>query len=159
MLDKPDYFRLAREGTLPPDFKDWALADERGWTVAHHAAMAGTLPEGFYRFDLANKAGLTVADVYTGPRPPDYENCKICDERVWTLDDLVDLNRRLPPGFDPWGNVYKDGLTGVDAANVVRTVFHVGKPASRFFFVVMVSNHTVIGPPEGDYRFMMEVRR
>ena len=28
------YFKLAHEGELPADFKDWSLEDDRGLTVA-----------------------------------------------------------------------------------------------------------------------------
>ena len=57
----PDYFEMAREGTLPPGFKDWDLAGRTGWTVAHVAAAFDHLTAGFDRWELATKAGWTVA--------------------------------------------------------------------------------------------------
>lgn len=44
-------------GTLPPDFSQWELADESGWTVAHVAAEAGTLPPNGEREPAASAAG------------------------------------------------------------------------------------------------------
>jgi ATP-dependent Lon protease len=55
------YITLAREGTLPPDFDQWSLADEDGWTVAHEAIKYRNLPTGFNRWDLLEKKGSPLA--------------------------------------------------------------------------------------------------
>ena len=60
-----DYFKMAREGTLPPDFDQWELvANKHGDTVAHEAARHGNLPKGFDRWELADEDGWTVRDAY-----------------------------------------------------------------------------------------------
>ena len=59
----PDYFKMAKEGTLPPDFDQWELRISTGWTVAHSAALHGHLPKDFNRWELADNAGQTEANV------------------------------------------------------------------------------------------------
>jgi hypothetical protein len=34
-----ELFNKAGNGTLPPDFQDWGICDEDGWTIAHQAAL------------------------------------------------------------------------------------------------------------------------
>ena len=55
--------KAAWDGSLPPDFDQWDLADEGGMTVAHTAAKSGHLPPDFDRWDLADKRGQTVREV------------------------------------------------------------------------------------------------
>ena len=59
----PDYFEMAMLGALPEGFDQWGLANERGLTVAHWAAIFCHLPEGFSQWGLADNDGTTVADV------------------------------------------------------------------------------------------------
>ena len=54
----------AMEGNLPEDFKHWEWADLRGSSVAHFAAVRGHLPKGFNLWDLKNGYGETVKEVY-----------------------------------------------------------------------------------------------
>jgi hypothetical protein len=62
--------KAAWDGSLPPDFDQWDLADDKtGWTVAHAAARSGHLPPDFDRWDLADKNGLTVRQVAES-KPP-----------------------------------------------------------------------------------------
>ena len=61
-LDK--LFEQAQEGTLPPDFDEWGIANDYGRTVAHVAASYGHLPPDFDRWTLATNHGITVRDVY-----------------------------------------------------------------------------------------------
>ena len=56
-------FEQAREGTLPPDFGRWVIADDTGWTVAHVAASEGQLPTDFDHWGIADDTGWTIADV------------------------------------------------------------------------------------------------
>jgi hypothetical protein len=55
----------ARLGCLPADFNQWALAADKGWTVAHEAAMYGRLPENFdiRLWSMVDSTGVTVAKV------------------------------------------------------------------------------------------------
>jgi hypothetical protein len=55
---------MAMDGTLPPGFDDWELADDSGWTVAHAAALHGALPPGFDKWDLVDKNGVSVREVH-----------------------------------------------------------------------------------------------
>ena len=57
-------FTQAHTGTLPPDFEEWGIANDYGWTVAHEAAYRGHLPPDFDRWTLATYNGVTVRDVY-----------------------------------------------------------------------------------------------
>jgi hypothetical protein len=53
---------------LPADFKDWALADKDGLTVAHEAAKRDDLPGDFKGWALADKYGKTVELVHKARR-------------------------------------------------------------------------------------------
>ena len=57
-------FEQAVEGKLPPDFDQWGIMDNEGWTVAHSAAFHGHLPPDFDRWDLKDFAEWSVRDVY-----------------------------------------------------------------------------------------------
>jgi hypothetical protein len=59
---KVDAQVAAREGRLPPDFKNWKIADEDGYTVAHTAARWGSLPPDFSLWDLKDNNGVMVKD-------------------------------------------------------------------------------------------------
>ena len=63
-----ELFNQARDGTLPPDFDQWDLADEQGWSVAHEAAAAQHLPPDFDRWELADMDGYTVRDAHKNCR-------------------------------------------------------------------------------------------
>ena len=63
MNELDELFEQAREGTLPPDFDRWEIADDTGWTAAHEAASEGHLPPDFDRWGLSDDTGWTVADV------------------------------------------------------------------------------------------------
>jgi len=69
-------FKQAKEGTLPPDFTEWDLADWDGWTIAHEAAYYGHLPKDFQDWDLKDKYGITVEDVIRDSDylPDDFKN-------------------------------------------------------------------------------------
>ena len=56
-------FDQAREGTLPPDFDRWEIADEWGISVAHVAAKHGNLPPDFDQWDLKDRFGQFVAHI------------------------------------------------------------------------------------------------
>ena len=56
-------FEQAREGTLPPDFDRWEIADEWGISVAHVAAKHGNLPPDFDQWDLKDRFGQFVAHI------------------------------------------------------------------------------------------------
>jgi hypothetical protein len=55
----------ARNGTLPEGFKEWALADQKGWTVAHEAAQSGIMGNGMPRECLEWKDfnGVSVREI------------------------------------------------------------------------------------------------
>lgn len=48
---------------MPHDFPYWQLADKDGWSVAHTAAIQGKLPADFKLWDIADKNGNSVAHV------------------------------------------------------------------------------------------------
>lgn len=58
-----ELFSKAENGTLPPDFQDWDICDEDGWTIAHQAAFWGHLPDNSHCLNLKDKQGNTVADI------------------------------------------------------------------------------------------------
>jgi len=53
----------ARFNSLPEDFKDWHLADEKGWSVAHVYASLRPMPESFTQWDLSTVNDVTVRDI------------------------------------------------------------------------------------------------
>ena len=53
----------ARFNGLPEDFKDWHLADEKGWSVAHVYATLRPMPESFTQWDLSTVKEVSVRDI------------------------------------------------------------------------------------------------
>jgi hypothetical protein len=50
----------AKFGYLPADFSQWSMADNKGFTVAHHAAILGDLPVNFNQWGLVTKENESV---------------------------------------------------------------------------------------------------
>jgi hypothetical protein len=106
-----EYRKEAVAGTLsvlgPPDFSQWALADNRGWTVAHAAANANKLPSDFSQWDLADKSGWTVAHeaVRHGQQlpPSSFSQWPMADDRGILVAHVAALYGSLPDDFDRWG--------------------------------------------------------
>ena len=86
----PDYFEMAREGTLPEGFDQWHLADEDGWTVAHVAAGWRHLPKDFNQWELADKDGWTVAHEVAahGYLPNDFQLWDLTDKEGRTVREV-----------------------------------------------------------------------
>ena len=85
-------FDQAREGTLPPDFDRWEIADDTGRTAAHVAASYGHLPAGFDRWQIAGKKGWTVAHeaAYFDHLPLDFGQWDLMDDYFGlTVADVV----------------------------------------------------------------------
>lgn len=53
----------ARFNSLPEDFNDWHLADEKGWSVAHIYASLRPMPESFTQWDLSTVKEVSVRDI------------------------------------------------------------------------------------------------
>ena len=53
----------AQRKRLPLDFPHWELRDKDGWTVAHAAAQSRMLPDGFNQWLLSDNKGNTVAHI------------------------------------------------------------------------------------------------
>jgi hypothetical protein len=66
----------ARNGTLPEGFKEWALADQKGWTVAHEAAQSGIMGNGMPRECLEWKDfnGVSVREILANSTKKNLEN-------------------------------------------------------------------------------------
>ena len=79
-------FSQARRGTLPSDFDNWSLTDDRGRSVAHAAAAFGHLPAAFNQWEIASPSGYTVAHTAA-------------------------INGHLPDDFNQWGLTDNGGLT------------------------------------------------
>lgn len=54
---------LAAKRVFPVDFPCWSVSDNIGFTVAHQAAQYKKLPKDFDQWELADKKGVTVAHV------------------------------------------------------------------------------------------------
>lgn len=53
----------ARFNSLPEDFNEWAIADEKGWSAAHVYASMRPMPENFNQWDISTVKGVTVRDL------------------------------------------------------------------------------------------------
>ena len=94
-------------GTLPCDFSDWGLKDERGTPLAHFAAMHGLLPAGFEHWDLSNEFGVTTLRVLLGVGadvPDGFEDwARLVDGERTVIEVARALgNRRLVAKFEAW---------------------------------------------------------
>jgi hypothetical protein len=79
----------AMMNSLPADFNQWALADENGWPVAHEAALYRHLPKDFDQWDLVDNLNKTVASwaiIKNDLSEDDYMKWKI----MQTLDTKED---------------------------------------------------------------------
>lgn len=102
--------------TLPSDFSDWGLKDERGTPLAHFAAMHGLLQAGFEQWDLANEFGVTTLRVLLGVGadvPDGFEDwARLVDGERTVIEVARALgNRRLVAKFEAWKlahNIAKD---------------------------------------------------
>ena len=115
-------FKQAREGTLHPDFDEWALSNESGWSVAHVAASEDNLPPGFGQWGIANIAGCTVAHVAAihGLSRWGFERWDMSDKYGWTVAHTAAWHRKLPENFDRlelWELADDDGITVRDVYN------------------------------------------
>jgi hypothetical protein len=108
--------KQAKEGTLPKDFKDWDIADEVGWSVAHVAAEHGHLPSDFDQWDLATKRGWTVAHVAAQHKHllSDFDQWTLVDEDNWTIAYEAAFWGHLPDDFPHLDWVDNRGVTVAD---------------------------------------------
>jgi hypothetical protein len=53
-------YALVVSGELPTKFKQWEMASNTGWTIAHGGAMYGHLPVDFSQWSMADLGGRTV---------------------------------------------------------------------------------------------------
>ncbi|WP_419635178.1 hypothetical protein [Thiolapillus sp.] len=93
MTDLIKLFKQARDGTLPPDFDQWALANEFGRSVAHVAAIYGHLPPDFDRWEISDATGCTIAHeaAYHGHLPPDFYRWTLATNNGITVRDVYKL--------------------------------------------------------------------
>ncbi len=82
-------FSQARRGTLPADFDNWELTDDRGQSVAHVAATHGHLPKDFDQWGIATPSGFTVAHTAAvhGHLPEDFDQWEMTDNEGATVRD------------------------------------------------------------------------
>jgi hypothetical protein len=94
-------FEDAKTGKLSPEFSDWSLADKKGKTIAHEAAMYRNLPADIDRdiYKLADKYGKTVAHeaAWRKHLPPEFER----------------------PDYEQWGMVDGEGQTVAHVAAAI----------------------------------------
>ena len=90
-VDIEELFMMARNGTLPKDFKDWSLADEYGWTVAHVAVHSDCLSKDFEDWSLSANTGWTVAHsaAFMGKLPKGFH---LTHPDVWKMKDHRDIS-------------------------------------------------------------------
>ena len=97
-------FEQAREGTLPPDFDQWDIANVAGCAVAHVQAIHGLAHWGFDRWDMSDKYGWSVAHTAAWHRklPKDFDRLELwdlADDDGITVRDVYngndDAGRRL----------------------------------------------------------------
>jgi hypothetical protein len=112
------YIEMAKQGTLPPDFDQWELAGENGWTVAHSAAEYGHLPKAFDRWNLAVCNGWTVAHeaARKGTLPDDFNQWDLRDEGGRTVAHTAARYGHLPSDFNQWELADGQGRTIFDMA-------------------------------------------
>ena len=113
-LDK--LFEQAREGMLPPEFDQWDLSNESGWSVAHVAASEDHLPTDFDRWGIANVAGCAVAHVQAihGLARWGFERWDMSDKYGWSVAHSAAWHRKLPDNLDSlelWELSDDDGIT------------------------------------------------
>lgn len=91
-----ELFEQAAEGKLPPDFDQWAIADEVGRSVAHVAAIFGHLPPDFDQWGIMNNEGWTVAHsaAFHGHLPADFDRWDLKDFAEWSVRDVYDLGKK-----------------------------------------------------------------
>ena len=106
-------FKRARKGMLPSDFSQWDLAEWSGWTVAYEDALNGHLPKEFDRWELADKNGRTVAHIAAcwGHLPEGFDRWELADKRGWTVAHEAARSGCLPEGFDQWDLADNSGET------------------------------------------------
>ena len=88
-------FSQARRGTLPSDFNNWSLTDDRGRPVAHVAATFGHLPAGFDQWGIASPTGYTVAHIaaINGHLPDDFNQWYLTDHNEVTVREEYEYHR------------------------------------------------------------------
>ena len=124
-----ELFDQAREGTLPPDFEEWGIANEHGRTVAHEAAAKDHLPPDFDQWDIANRAGCAVAHVQAthGLARWGFDRWDMSDKYGWSVAHAAAWHRKLPENFDRlrlWDLADDNGIT-------VRDVYDSNDGAGR----------------------------
>ena len=105
--------------TLPRDFSDWGLRDERGTPLGHFAAMHGLLPAGFEHWDLANEFGVTTLRVLLGVGadvPDGFDDWeRLVDGERSVIEVARALgNRRLVAKFEAWKLAHEVGKDRAD---------------------------------------------
>lgn len=113
---------LVRHVTLPSSFDGWLLADDKGVTVAHEAALSAHIPQDldadWEGWLLADGQGRTVAGIAArqGVRlPAGFSHWLVPDGDGSTVAHGAALNGTLPEGFKDW--LTRDG-SGVTVAHV-----------------------------------------
>jgi len=110
-MTDPDYFEMARLGTLPADFDQWELlegGDQWGtpnagsWTIAHVAAKYGNLPDGFDQWEIADEYKWTVAHeaAVFGKLPDGFDRWEMADDNGDTVAHIAAVWGSLPFDFD-----------------------------------------------------------
>jgi len=87
---------------LSPNFVDWALCDEYGWTIAHQAAAYNHLPKNFSQWDLVEPdTGWTVAHeaAFWGYLPDNFNRWNLVDYNGDTVADVAKQAGYLPKDF------------------------------------------------------------
>jgi hypothetical protein len=108
---------IAAQGELPPDFDQWALANDVGWTVAHVGALHGNLPvlepDGFNQWSLADNKGWTVAHEAAryGGLPADFDQWALVDNKGRSVAHEAALSGKMPAAFDMWDMVDQRDMT------------------------------------------------
>jgi hypothetical protein len=100
MIKKYTYkkvLQLIKSEKLPSDFKQWDLAQEIGWTVAHEAAVRGRLPEDFNQWDIIDCDGDTVAHIAAmfGGIPASFDQWDMVNSSGATVGSIAIANGRL----------------------------------------------------------------
>ncbi len=87
-----ELFKQAREGTLQPEFDQWGISDEEGWSVAHVAAYYDNLPPEFDQWDLVDDDGWSVAHVAApvGNLLPEFDQWDLADDDGRTVRELYE---------------------------------------------------------------------
>jgi hypothetical protein len=99
-------FRLADDGVLPDDFKDWDLKDPAGTPIIHVVINRGNLPKNFgiiskRLWRISNKHGMTAAHLaaVNGCLPSYFNEWEMRDAQNRTVAHMAAMYKNLPKDF------------------------------------------------------------